>query len=604
MPNPVLYIASVNRSNKTATNSVSIRRSLNQRWSLTAELFERQGVYRPVPGNVIEIGEGSPEVLRFAGYIEDIEEQAVPGNLGAIAYRITAVDYTRLLDWRLYSGSFENVSFYSIVEAIYNAKLSGDGVSLAGVVNPGPTISTRIQDGLRPVTEWFRKLSTETGFQFYIDPYKVLHFGPLATSPPNPAPFGLTFGSLNWRKLKIRRRMGDLRNRQYVRTEYNVTGTLTKQFVGDGVTRDFPQYDGAFDGVPTATVDTGSGPVAVTVKRLGFDPYTPGEWYYDFEGWGFHNLAPDAPLGVGDILEITYRVRFNSTAVLQDSAAIAARAAIQGDSGLIEALHEDRYIDRPASLIARATALLRQYGTIGIEIDTEFDSRIEPLSDELEPGMLMPINLTDGPSDVNDDFTVESIESNWIAGAPEDKWEHRVHLTNVEPWGATSSSREPTIAVMERIAEAIRIGPDIETVASESPSEATEHTDWSATIVDKRNPMTVGTDLSNHRPVDVDEGEKVELDDWYATLKVNTGAIVEVDALRSRDDGATFASIYPPGGKPTFGSGVKYIDGSTFAIPELYHGERLTYAVNIVSGDASGFTLVLKGRRVPDNSPA
>ncbi len=604
MPNPTCVIAGVDRSDKTKVNSVSITRTISNRSTLSCGLMERAGVYRPVPGNVIEIEQGSPAVKRFAGYIEDIEEQAVPGNMGAIEYRVTAVDYTRLLDWRVYSGSFENVSFYSIVSTIISAKFTtDDGISLAGVVNPGPTITTRIQDGLRPITEWFRKLATETGYNFRIDEDKVLQFGPLSTSPPNPAPFSLTFGSLNWRDLKIRRRMGDYRNRQYVRTEYTVSGTLTMQFTGDGATRDFFQFDGSFQGAPTATVDTGGGPVAVTVGRLGYDALGLFDWYYDVEGWGFHNFAPDPALGVGDILEITYRVRFNNISVAQDSAEITARGAIQGDSGVIEAINEDRYIDTKAALDARAVNLLRQRGSIPIEVEFATDSRVEPLSDGLEPGMLLDVDLTDGPSGVNDSFLVESVESQWIAGAESDIWQHRIGCTNLEPNGATPSAREPVVAVMEKLVEAIRIGPDPETILSESPAAATDFRDWPATIVDDAAPLVTGTDLSNHRPVDCAEGEAVELIEWFAVLEVAPVSSFVFDILRSSDDGSSWVSIFGAS-KPTFTAGQKRIDGTAFNIGTLYRDERLRYDALTADGTASILTVVLNGRKVPDTSPA
>lgn len=583
---PKLKIAGTDRSDKTKTNSVRIRRSMNDRSSMTAELTERAGTYRPAIGNVVTV-----EYLgrkRFAGYIESIREQAVPGNSAGITYAIACTDYTRLLDWRLYAGSFENQSFYDIVYTIWSAKLQSDGVTLGAIPNPGPTITNRIQDGLRPIAEWFRKLSTETGYLFRINEDKELDFGPLATSPANPAPFSLIFGSLNWRDLEVNRTLGDYRNVQWVRTEYTVTADLTITFTGDGSTRDFFQLDGPFSGIPTVTVNG----VPKTVGRLGFD-LSGYDWYVDYEGWGLHRYPDQSAPAPGDSIVMTYRVRFRNYTVEEDATEIAARAVIQGDSGRIEAISEDRYIDTPAALTSRANALLRQFGQIPITVDVTFDSEIEPDSDYLEPGQMMAIDLTDGRSDVDDDFLVESMESAWRPTSP-DTWEHRVRLTNREPYG------QPSGSVIEKLAEAVRIGPDIGTVAAESPVEPDIPKDWSATIVDDRATLVSGSDLANHRPVDVEDGYKVELDNWYATLKAPPAASFAFRVQRSTDNGSSWSPVFTG----TFSAGARVISGSSFTITHLYNGERLRYDVTSGDNGATVLTVVINGREVADLSPA
>lgn len=475
MPNPTVEIAGVDRTDKTACDSVSIRRSISDRSTMNCGLVERAGVYRPVIGNVIVVEQeqvvGSPgsAVRKFAGYIEDIEEEHVPGNLGSILYKLQCTDFTRLLDWKLYAGSFDaGVTFLSAITAIWSAKLQADGVTL-GDIPPGPLLQTRIQDGLRPLSEWFRKFATDTGFLYRIDEYKVLHFGPLATSPPNPAPFSLTFGSRNWRNLKIRKRLGDYRNTQYVRTEYTVSGLLTANFTGDGSTRDFFQTDGPFQEKPTVTLDG----TPLVVGRFGFDSGNPAyDVFYDVEGWGIHWPVLDPAPGNGLAIVVQYRIRFSNTSVAIDAAQIAARAAIQDDSGIIEAINEDRYIDTKAALDARAENLLRQYGSIPTSIDFENDSRIEPLADDLEPGMQLAIDLTDGPSSVDDSFLVESIESKWKAASPDDAWIHHIQCTDQEPYGNRpqgGGGAGAVAIVLERLAEGVRIGPDVPTVLTESP---------------------------------------------------------------------------------------------------------------------------------------
>lgn len=463
MANPTLTIAGVDRTGKTKVNTVSFRRSINDRSSMSCELIELTGAWRPVVGNRITVDHNGSR--RFNGYIEKLTERPIPGAIGAMEYRLDCADRSRLLDWRLYAGSFDaGVTFSSVVTAIYNAKIANDGVTL-GTIPDYPILASRIQDGMRPVQEWFRKLTTETGYIFRIDENDVLQFGPLSTSPVNPAPFSISFTSENWRDLEITRELGDYRNRQYVRTEYTISGELIQTYIV-GANRDFFQDDGPFSGTPVVTLDIGAGPVAQTVGRFGFDSYG-FDCYYDVEGWGIHRYPYDAAWPGHAVLKVAYHVRFNNSVMQQDDTQIAARAAIQNDSGLIEAISEDRYIDTRAALESRATALLRQFGAIPVGVRYGTDSVSEPLSDSLEPGMRQSIDLTDGPSDVAGSFLVHTVDSSWTATGQGDIWFHRVECTDLEPYGQRLTSP------IEKLAEAVRIGPDIETVVADSPDTTT-----------------------------------------------------------------------------------------------------------------------------------
>lgn len=420
---------------------------------MNADLIETEGVWRPIAGQPIFV-EGRRAM--FGGYVEEVTEKYVPGNQTGIMYTISCVDYSRLLDWRLYAGSFPaGTPFRTVVETIHGAKLAGDGIEL-GYIPSTPLLTARLQDGMRPVTEWFRKLSTETGYIFWIDNYKALHFGPLATSPVNPAPFSLTWNSRNWRDITIRKSMGDYRNRQYVRTEYTTSGVLEKSWTADGATRDFFQFDGPYEGSPTVTLDA----APLTVGQFGID--TGKDIYYDVEGWGLHYIPPAVP-AASAVLVASYRVRFNNTYMVQDSVQIAARAAIQGDSGLIEAIHEDRYIDTRAGLESRGNGLLAQFGSIPTEVRFDTDSYVERNSDDLDPGMLISIDLTDGPSALAGLFKVESIDSAWTYAAEDDFFRHSVNCTSDLPFGMRLAGP------LERLVEISRIGPDVGALITESP---------------------------------------------------------------------------------------------------------------------------------------
>lgn len=442
MANPTVTIAGVDRTGRTKVDTVRIRKRLNDRSTMSCLLEETVGVYRPVRGNPIVVAHDGSS--RFSGMIEEIVEIAHPGT-EALQYALSCVDHCRICDRKLYAGSFENQSFYSIVLAIWSAKLSEEGVTLGTIENPGITITERMQDGLTPVTTWLNKLSTRTGYLWRIDENKALNFGPLTTSP---APFSITWTSGNWANLQIRRGMGDYRNRQYVRTEYRVTSLITENFVGDGATRDFFQLNYPFASTPTVTLNG----APQTVGRFGID-LTGFDFYYDVEGWGIHRYFSQSAPVVGAAIAVSFTALFSNTTMVHDLAEIAARAAVQGDSGAWEAIHEDRYIDTKEALDARAEGVLRQFGTLPTLIEFETDSENEPDSNDLAPGQRIDIDMTAGPHDVDDTYLIEGVESSLIAAQGDDIWKHRVECTSVEPFG------RPT-QVLERLVEATRIGPD------------------------------------------------------------------------------------------------------------------------------------------------
>lgn len=390
---------------------------------------------------------------KFAGYIERISERVEPGT-EILCYRLECTDYSRLLDWRMYAGSFEGASFYDIVYAIWSAKLSADGVTIGTVENPGITITEVFQDGLNTVEAWFRKLANRTGYLYRIDEDKVLHFSPFTS---NPAPFSIVWGGDNWRNLEIDRPLGDYRNVQYVRTEYRVGSTFTAEFTGDGSTRDFFVTQPMFN-APTVTADA----VAQTVGRFGID-LTGFDVYYDVDGWGIHKYPAQTPYGVGVDIDVSFQALFSNQTVVEDAGEIAARASVQGDSGRIEAVHEDRYIRTLEAMEERGTGLLRQFGELATLLQFETDTVVEPLSASLVPAMRIDVDLTSGPSDVDETFLVESVESEWEKAAPTDVWRHRVSCTNIEPFGSPDGP-------IERLAEQSRIGPDAVAVVDDAPT--------------------------------------------------------------------------------------------------------------------------------------
>jgi len=125
--------------------------------------------------------------------------------------------------------------------------------------------------------------------------------------------------------------------------------------------------------------------------------------------------------------------------------------------------------------------------------------------------------------------------------------------------------------------------------------------DWWAVINDPKTPLVTGEDLAVHRPVGAEEGEKIELLEWYGALTVapDSGGSVTVDIQVSYDDGDTWESIFPSD-LPTFVAGDRRIVGSDFNLQYLYRDGMLRYDLVATDGTAAILAFVLAGRRVAE----
>jgi hypothetical protein len=445
-------IAGVDRTDYVRVNSGKITRDINGRATCNIDLRQRYRSYAPVKGSSIVVAKSG--TTKFAGNIARIVKEQVADGPGLLSFELECLDYNHIAERRVFSGQLGGgQTLYAIVAAVVTTGLSNEGITIAGISPgaPGPTINEDLNFNLESVKSIFDRLSTITGYLWNISFSKVLTFSLFSS---NPAPFGLTDSSDNYFDLETEDSDELYRNRQHVRSETQIATTRSESYTVVQNGQDFIPTSVGPDTLLTVTVNGASKTISLhtpgVAPSVGFDFYysTTCMGIYTY-GWAVGNPALGLTLNAGDVVAFTYIGATNNSIMVEDTAEQTARAALEGGSGIHEAVEEQRYLQTLETLQAVGNGRLRQFGADVLKIS--FSTR----TDGLVPGHRISIQNT--LMGLNATYLIERVET-LIAEAPYEY--HRIQCTSVEPVGPVQSTYQ------EKVTEMARIGnPDIASLA-------------------------------------------------------------------------------------------------------------------------------------------
>ena len=346
-------------------------------------LFDISQSYRPVIGSPVVLTDGATS---FVGLIVKIKEQRMDpetGVLDYVKYACECSDYGAIFDrrfvWRRYpAGSIAK----NIILDIFRDKLLEDGFT-ATHVDGFTTIADELVFDGRSVTECFNQISDLTGEDWWLSGAsgKDLYFKALAAAPL--APFSITDTSYNWRRLEVSYDSRSYRNRQYLRAGATLqSGTRTEPFTGNGIQWLFSTQF-VLTAAPTITVNG----LPQTVYEMNVDAYPAAGWFWTRGGGGVQQ-GTQTPPAIGATIVVQYGSYDSSVAMAEDAAAQAARAAIEGGSGVWESIDEARDVDNLTTAQALAAGILARHLDMPTEIQYETDVP------GLEPGQMQPVMLS------------------------------------------------------------------------------------------------------------------------------------------------------------------------------------------------------------------
>ena len=155
---------------------------------------------------------------------------------------------------------------------------------------------------------------------------------------------------------------------------------------------------------PTVTVNG----VTKTVGIKGVDPAGSHDWYWNSGNVQIVQDDSATPLTSTDTLAVLYQGSFPIVIGQADSVEIAARAAVEGGTGVYEEVAEDATIDSMDLAIDKAGGLLRKYGRVPRRVTFEIDH------DGLKPGQLITMGAP--LHEVTGQYLVETVSISDVPG--------------------------------------------------------------------------------------------------------------------------------------------------------------------------------------------
>lgn len=348
-----------------------------------------------------EGGTGTAATI-YDGYLERSETQALPGPMRL--HSIEAVDHHYLADKRIAAITYTSKTVKEIVTDLHNRYLKDEGVIL-GNVDDGPIVDLIVFPYV-PVSEALTELADLAGYWWYLTTFKSLDFRQRESFV---APWTLTADPLDVpydSSTTIIRVAPDYRNVQYVRNVKDLTDPQTERFKGDGEVQTF---NVGFDLAQVPTVTVNGSPKTVGIRGVE----TGKAWYWNKGDTAVTQDDDGTPLGAADILQVVYVGQFDAVIISDDQDAITDRQTVEGGTGKVEHVVDDRRIDGRHNAFVLAAAKLKKYGQIGRTF--QFTTR----RSGLRPGMLLPV-LFD-PYQLDTEMLVVSVETFDFAGV-EFRW--------------------------------------------------------------------------------------------------------------------------------------------------------------------------------------
>lgn len=346
MLNLDLYINSALNENWVVP-SLSMKDALNQRSSINFQYIKKDAV-APETHMLSELKADSDTI--FKGTIDTVDETDSI-DTPYVMDNIECVDFNQILDRRQVVKIYENKTFKEIVQDINTYFLDDEGITADTYVVTGPTFVKIIFDYVS-VTEAFNYLSGLTGYFFYIDEDKELHFSDMSLAVHAPFDIGLT--AANFVSMNKNQNRSDYRNIQYLKGGNQTLPIRVDSFVGDGKRRTF-NIAFPFAEVPTVTVDS----VAKTVGIKGVD--TGKDWYWQK---GSKELVQDDAadeLINTNVLAVSYKGLLPIFIQAQFDDEITRVKTLEGGSGKYEMSESDEAIEDLMLATNKTQSILRKF---------------------------------------------------------------------------------------------------------------------------------------------------------------------------------------------------------------------------------------------------
>lgn len=335
---------------------------------------------------IVEYG-GSDATRIFGGVITKVERSVESVNL--VTFKCEAIDWSFVMDRKLVSERYTAEYISDIVSDLITKY--APGFTMTNVV--GDIVVNSIVFNSIKISECLEKLAQLTGYSWYVDAYKDVHFFP---KNQEAAPFNLTDTSENyvWESLVVTDDASQIRNSVLVKGGEIEGNEVTEEYTATGTDDGRKLFKTAHKiaSLPTVKVNGGVA-LNVGVEYLNSDDDFEVMW--DFNQKYIRFTAGNIP-DESDVVTLTGTPLYKLSGRLNDS------ESIRENGGIYEFKVEDENIKNQAELLSRAEAELEAYKN-GV---TEAEFRTyEP---GLRSGQIISINSP--LRVVDEDFLIQSVD--------------------------------------------------------------------------------------------------------------------------------------------------------------------------------------------------
>lgn len=378
-----LSIDSVDKTSIVKFGSLKKKDNINQQVDTLDFVIDYHAgqTFRPATGSLVELTEDA-ETL-FSGKLYKVSKKH--DGTGKVKYSVKCKDHTIDLNRLMVNETYENMTVNDIISDILTN--FSDGTFTTDNVDCDITIVKIVFDRVY-VVDALQRLANSTGYSFYVDYDKDIHF--FATNTEL-APFNLTDdgGYHILDSLQFDDDLSQIRNRVFVKGGEVEGNDRTELFDGTGTKKQF-KLANKFASIPTVTVD--ASPVTVGVDFL--DNEDDYDCFWDYNNTYIRFKDSTIPASGTDNIEVTGTPLYNLVVQVEDAISIDTY-------GVYEYKKIDKTIKSREEAVALAQTELTAYKN-GL-IEGSFDT----YQNGLRSGQV--INIQSDLLDIDEDFLIQSV---------------------------------------------------------------------------------------------------------------------------------------------------------------------------------------------------
>ena len=380
--NITVTVNNTDRTSSVLFPSLSITDNINHNKD-TATFEVRSNGWTPeVDDEIIITNDGT---RMFAGAITEVNK--LTDVVDSIIFQVTCTDYSFYLDRKLVLERFRNRTVSYIVDFLLD-KYDDEGFTMNNV--QGNQSIGSISFNRITISEALQKLADVTGYSWYVDYHKDIHFFPRNAEE---APFHLSDagGNYVWNSLRVSKNIDQIRNVVFVEGGEERGNERTEEFTatGDAEERTFYRLANKFAETPVVRVN--GTPVDVGAEFLTDDATVDCQWSFQEKYLRFTDGNIPA---VNDVIDVQGIPLFPVIVQVTNPSSI-------GIFGEWQFVVRDRTISSRAEAIERAFAELQAYQNGVVE------GQFRTYTSGLRSGQIISINSPN--RGINEDFLIQRV---------------------------------------------------------------------------------------------------------------------------------------------------------------------------------------------------